>query len=111
MNRYALAGVIVVAVLVALALVGSVLLHLFRPDASATFITQTTQLIGLVTVAAGVFYGFSKQKDQLEGIERNVNGKMTAKDDRIAQLERMALDNGYDPQTGHPITGTTDVQQ
>ena len=45
MNRYILAGTIVVAVLVAIAIAGAALLHWLRPDASATFVNQAVTLI------------------------------------------------------------------
>lgn len=96
MNKFALAGVVVVAILVAIAMVGAIILHLERPDASATFIQQMSTLIGLVTVAAGVFYGFSKQGTRLDDIEKNTNGRLhsvsSERDDAVRTLARLGLD-------------------
>lgn len=111
-------GVIVVGILVGIAIVGSIILTIHRPDATATFVSQMSTLIGLVTVAAGVFYGFSKQGERLEGIENtavqiehNVNGKMSKaqqeRDTARDTLRRMGLDEYGNPL---PDTGTTPTQ-
>lgn len=111
-------GVIVVGILVGITIVGSIILTIHRPDATATFVSQMSTLIGLVTVAAGVFYGFSKQGERLEGIENtavqiehNVNGKMSKaqqeRDTARDTLRRMGLDEYGNPL---PDTGTTPTQ-
>jgi hypothetical protein len=67
MNRITLAGVIVIGVLVLVAIIGGFWLHLNRPDATATFVAQSVQLIGLVTLAAGVFASLNKIQGQTNG--------------------------------------------
>jgi hypothetical protein len=65
------------AALVLVALLGSVVLLLVRPDASATFIGQVVQLLGLVTVAAGIFHGLGKAADAVEVVRKQTNGTLS----------------------------------
>lgn len=100
LNRTVIAGISVVAILVALTIAGGFWLTLERPDASATFINQCVQLIGLVTASVGIFAALNK-------IQKQTNGTLSAKEQEIQRLRQIALDAGADPQA---VAGTTDVQ-
>jgi hypothetical protein len=101
------------AVLVLVALVGSAVLLVVRPDASATFIGQVVQLLGLVTVAAGTFAGLSKVGGQVEQVRSQTNGtlsKLSA--ERDAALAELARRDGQAaaelivPEPGTPFGGS-----
>jgi hypothetical protein len=69
------------ASLAAVGLIGSVVLAIHRPDATATFTGLIVTVLGLAATAAGTFYAFGKQGEkidsqsqQLDTIGKNVNG-------------------------------------
>ncbi|WP_404311284.1 hypothetical protein LG314_07890 [Agrococcus terreus] len=105
--RLNLWGFGIVAGLVLVGIVGLILLTIMRPEAVTAFITHTTTLIGLALTAAGVFYVGNKTNERLESVEKNTNGRLHAKDEELARKDRMLLDNGIDPMTGGPLTGTS----
>lgn len=88
MNRTA--SFITFAVLVALGIVGTLILLVYRPDASATFIAFLIQILGIATVAAGTFYGFGKTNEKLERVEAQTNGSLSRID---AEIERLTQEN------------------
>lgn len=63
--------------LAATGLIGSVILLLFRPDASATFIAFVLQIMGLATVAATTFYGLGKVNEKVEVVQKQTNGTLS----------------------------------
>jgi hypothetical protein len=75
------------ACLAGIALVGAVVLLIVRPDASATFIQLIVTVLGLVSVAAGTFYGLGKQGEKLDEIKTQTNGTLSKRDDIIANLQ------------------------
>lgn len=80
------------AVLVGLAIVGSAILLVVRPDASATFVTNVVQLLGMVTLAAGTFAGLGKLTTDVEKVRSQTNGTLsklsTERDAALAELAR-----------------------
>ena len=87
------------AVLAGLAIVGVVILLLFRPEASATFTAFVITLLALVTTAAGTFYGLKKANEKLEVVKTQTNGTLSNllqlienKDIEIAQLRAKTKD-------------------
>ena len=106
-NRLNMIGFCIVAGLICIGLIGLILLTIFRPDASAVFIQQTSTLIGLALTAAGVFYVGNKTNSRLAAVETNTNGRLHAKDEELSRKDQMLLDAGINPQTGQPLTGPT----
>lgn len=74
------------AALAAVGLVGSVVLAIYRPDATATFTQLIVTVLGISASAAGTFYALGKQGEKLEKIEKQTNGSLTRRDDEIATL-------------------------
>ncbi|WP_322412067.1 hypothetical protein [Microbacterium invictum] len=74
--------------LAALGIIGTALILLLRPDATATFTALLVQVLGLVTVAAATFYGLGKANEKLEKVERQTNGTLSelrAENDRLTR--------------------------
>lgn len=76
------------AVLAALGLIGAIYLLVERPDATATFTSLLVQVLGLVAVAAGTFYGFGKTNEKLEEVQKQTNGNLHRRDQEIERLTR-----------------------
>lgn len=76
------------AILAALGIIGTVILLVHRPDATATFTSFVITILGLVTVAATTFYGLGKATEKLEVVEKNTNGRLEALLARAHELER-----------------------
>lgn len=74
------------AILAALGLVGGVVIMVFRPDATATFVGLLVQVLGLVSIAGGTFYMLGKQGEKIEVIQKQTNGNLTRRDEEIARL-------------------------
>lgn len=74
MNRTIAFGMI--AALALLAVAGLILLAIFRPDATATFIQHVVTLLGLLVTAAGTIYGLSKLDQRVMQVVRNTNGNL-----------------------------------
>lgn len=85
------------AALAAIGLVGSIVLYVFRPDATATFTSQLVVILGLVASAAGTFYALGKQGDQLKQIEKQTNGALSVRDAHIAALTEQVIESGGKP--------------
>jgi hypothetical protein len=80
------------AALCAVALAGGAYLIVTRPDASATFITLVTLVLGLAVTAAGTFYGFGKQGEQLDTIRQQTNGTNTELRAEVARLNKELIE-------------------
>ena len=83
------------AALAAIGIVGSVVLQLFRPDASASFTNLLVTVLGLSATAAGTFYGLGKANERIENanekietVVKQTNGTLSAKDAEIRRLHR-----------------------
>lgn len=79
--------------LAAVGLIGSVVLAIHRPDATATFTGLIVTVLGLAATAAGTFYAFGKQGEKLEAqgekldvIGKNVNGNSSRLLDAVEKL-------------------------
>lgn len=84
---------IAVFVLLGLGIVGVLLLHLFRPDASATFIQTIVTFAGILTTTITLLYGLGKVNERIEVVQRQTNGTLsklmeenTRKEDVIQRL-------------------------
>jgi hypothetical protein len=88
------------AVLAGLGIIGSAFLLVYRPDASATFGTQTVLFLGLVTSAAGTFALLDKQGKKIEQIQEQTNGNLSRRDEEIVLLREQLTQNGITPVPG-----------
>lgn len=66
-----------VSLVVALGVIGVVLLHLFRPDASATFIQTITTFAGILTTLVVTLYSIGKVGDRIEVVRAQTNGTLS----------------------------------
>lgn len=82
------AAFIAFSVLAALGIAGMIVLLIHRPDATATFTAFIVQILGLVVVAAGTFYGFGKTNEKLEAVQKQTNGNLHRRDQEIERLTR-----------------------
>jgi hypothetical protein len=73
----ALAGVLVL---------GSVILAIHRPDATATLNSLIVTVLAVVAGSAGTFYGLGKLNEKVDAVQRQTNGTLSKKDEEIAQL-------------------------
>lgn len=87
------------AALAGIGIVGTLILIIHRPDATATFTSFLLTILSIVSVAAGTFYGFGKQGEKLEQIQKQTNGNLSRRDEQIAALQKKLSDNGIDPHT------------
>ena len=76
-----------VALIIILGLVGVVLLHLFRPDASATFIQTVVNFAQILIVAITTVYGLGKLGEKVAVVQRQTNGTLTALREEIERKE------------------------
>lgn len=95
MNRTAV--FLTFAALAAVGLVGAGVLLVVRPDASATFTAFVVQILGLVAVAAGTFYGLGKANEKLEVVQRQTNGNFERVQTENERLTQILIDNGINP--------------
>lgn len=89
---------IVFAVLCGLAIVGSVVLHLLRPDTALPFIGTVVTVLGLASVFAGTAYGLGKVNEKVEQVRKQTNGtthKVIQLNEQLTQLLVSAV--GIDP--------------
>lgn len=63
--------------IVALAIIGGIAIVLFRPDATATFLSMMVVLLAVGTTTLTLALGQSKQQEDIETIKRNTNGNLT----------------------------------
>lgn len=73
-------------VLVALGLVASVVILVYRPEALAGLVSTITTVLGLGTVAAVQFNGLQKANEKIERVAKQTNGTLSKKDEQIAAL-------------------------
>lgn len=78
---------VVIGCLAGIGIVGGVLLHIFRPDASATFIGQVVTLLGLVVTAAGTLYGLGKVTEKIEVVQKQTNGTLSSLREQLAEKD------------------------
>lgn len=78
---------LIFSTLAALSIVGVVLLLIIRPDATATFTAFVVQILALVSVAAGTFYGLGKANEKLETVTKQTNGTLSGLLQRNRELE------------------------
>lgn len=76
-----------IALIVILGVIGVVLLHLFRPDASATFIQTIVTFSGILTVAITTIYGLGKLGERVEVVQKQTNGTLSALREEIERKE------------------------
>ena len=95
------------AALAALGIVGSILLLIHRPDATATFTNLLVLVLGLVVSAAGTFAALGKVNEKIDVVQKQTNGQLSAKEDEIARLraeltrrDRLADPGDFDATTG-----------
>jgi len=98
------------ACLAGLALIGSVLVLVAKPDATATFTNTIVLVLGLVVSAAGTFAALGKVNEKLDNVQKQTNGNLSAKDAEIARLQaeitkrdRLAHPSQFDAETGATI--------
>jgi hypothetical protein len=80
------------AVLAALGLIGCMFILVYRPDASATFISLLITVLGLVTSAAVTFYGLGKANEKIDQVVTQTNGINSALREQIASLTSQLVD-------------------
>lgn len=102
-------ALIILVVIVAIA--GSVLLRLLKPEAEATFINTITQMFGFLLTIVGLLYvkkstddKLSNQDDDISTIKSNTNGTLSAKESEIKAMRANMLKHGINPDTGEPVT-------
>lgn len=76
-----------IAVIIILGIVGVVLLYVFRPDATATFIQTIVTFAGILTTAITLLYGLGKIGDRVEVVQKQTNGNLAARDATIAEKD------------------------
>lgn len=91
------------AVLAGVGLVGAAVLLALGVDTNrlGQFTTLFITVLGLASTAAGTFYALGKQGEKIETIERNTNGRLEAKDQRIDALTQTLVENGIQPPVNH----------
>lgn len=94
-----------IVVIVALALVGSIVLRLLRPDAEATFINTVTTMLGILTTTIVLIWGLGSQDKKLESIKEQTNGNLSRRDDEIVTLRQQLLEHGITPAPGPELQG------
>ncbi|GAA2172403.1 hypothetical protein GCM10009846_10200 [Agrococcus versicolor] len=89
--------------LAAVGLAGGIIVHWLNPEAQATWGNFVFTMFGLATTAAVTVGGLKVVNDKVDEVKQQTNGRLTAMDDEVQRLRRVALDNGLDPDTGEPI--------
>ncbi|GAA0959176.1 hypothetical protein [Frigoribacterium faeni] len=79
--------------LAAVGLIGSVVLAIHRPDATATFTSLIVTILGLAVTAVGTFYALGKQGEKIDTIKSQTNGTLSAlrEDNQSLHQENAAL--------------------
>lgn len=62
----------------AVGLLGTVVLLILRPEAVQGFTSLLITVLGLATTAGGTFYMLGKQGEQIQKIDRQTNGTLSA---------------------------------
>ena len=88
---------VVFAVLAAVGLTGAVVLAVLAPEGSKDFATLLITILGLATTAGGTFYALGRQGEQIQKIDKQTNGTLSAlreENDRLTRkLEELARGN------------------
>lgn len=77
-----------IALIVTLGVIGVVLLAVFRPDATATFIQTIVTFATILTTAITLIYGLGKIGERVQNVERQTNGTLSALLDENDRLTR-----------------------
>lgn len=93
--------IIVVAALLTVGLGGAILIHIIRPDASATYTAQALQFLGFMVTVLTLVYGVNKVSAQVGTVQKQTNGTLTAlREDNVRlQQENAALNRQLHPET------------
>lgn len=89
---------IALAAIIALALVGSVVLRLLRPDAEATFINTVTTMLGILTSSLVMIFGLGTTNKKIEEVQRQTNGTLSRERDENKALRELLAANGINPE-------------
>lgn len=80
------------------AIVGNILLALWRPDAIQTFNNSMVTILGVGTAAIVTIYGLGSQGEKLKRIETNTNGRLSEQLNENKRLTNIIIDAGLDPE-------------
>jgi uncharacterized membrane protein len=76
-----------VALIVLFGVIGAVLLFIFRPDATATFIQMIVTFAGILTSAIVLLYGLGKVQERIEVVQKQTNGTLSALHEKLAEKD------------------------
>ncbi|MCE4024658.1 hypothetical protein LXM50_01585 [Microbacterium sp. Au-Mic1] len=83
--------------LAAVGLLGAVAMAIFAPEGAKDFATLLITILGLATTAGGTFYALGRQGEQIQKIDKQTNGTLSAlreENDRLTRkLEELARGN------------------
>ncbi|MDQ1169596.1 membrane protein implicated in regulation of membrane protease activity [Microbacterium proteolyticum] len=91
-DRPAVSSTVVLIIVGALLLVGlggAILIHIIRPDASATYTAQALQFLGFMVTVLTIVYGVNKVSAQVGTVQKQTNGTLTALQEKIAQKDNI----------------------
>ena len=77
---------IVVGTLLFLGLGGAILIHIIRPDASATYTQQALQFFGFLTTTLTLIYTANKLSDKIGTVQKQTNGTLSKLQEENARL-------------------------
>lgn len=92
MSKNLVFGLFTAIVIVGIATLGYIAIE--RPDATATFAGYLGNFLATVAAFAVTLYGLGKLTEKVESVQRQTNGTLSAKEERIQSLERKLQDNG-----------------
>jgi len=76
-----------VSLIVFSGVVGVLLLHLLRPDATATFIQTISTFAGILTTLVVTLYSIGKVGERIEVVRAQTNGTLSALHAKIAEKD------------------------
>ena len=83
-------------VLILGAIVGDIVLAIFRPEQLGTFNGAIVTILGVGTAAVVTFYGLGTQGEKLKKIEAQTNGNMTRVQEENERLTNVIIEAGID---------------
>lgn len=86
-------------ILIGGAIVGNVILAIYRPEQLATFNGSIVTILGVGTAGIVTIYGLGKQGQQLEQIKTNTNGNLTRLQSENERLTNVIIEAGLEPET------------
>lgn len=89
-------------VLIALALVGDVLLAIYRPEQLAAFNGAIVTILGVGTAAIVTIWGLGSQGEKLKKIEAQTNGNLSRLQGENERLTNIIIESGIDPIAPQP---------